>query len=111
MKDPSVRPSYEEREMRCPRLGGPVNFSYCRKENVGKPCARTISCWSPYFDVMTYFRATLTEEEFEECFDQTQCSKMETLLDLIARARKIAEDLKDNEDNSHDPSTSEPLSK
>jgi hypothetical protein len=107
MKDPSEQPSYEEREIRCPKLGGPVNFSYCRAENTGKPCSRTINCWSPYFDVIAYYRAVFTEEEFEECFCQTQCSKMETLLDLITRARKVTEELKDKEDTSDDPSTPE----
>ena len=82
---------YEDREIRCPRLGGPVTFSYCRIENRGRPCSKALSCWTAHFDVEALFRKTMSPEEFQECFFGPPPSKVGTLLELIERARKVIE--------------------
>ena len=91
MEEPSSEATYEEREIRCPKLGGPINFGYCRQENSGLPCSRALSCWSPYFDAETIFRRTLTDAQYENCFFKAPQTKMNTLLELIERAKKISE--------------------
>jgi hypothetical protein len=83
---------YEEREIRCPRLGGPVTFGYCRVENVGRPCPRTIVCWQVHFDAEALFRKNMTPDEFAETFLQPPRPKMATLIELIERAKKLAEE-------------------
>jgi hypothetical protein len=83
---------YEEREIRCPRLGGPVTFGYCRVENVGRPCPRTIVCWQIHFDAESLFREIMTPEEFAETFLRAPRPKMATLIELIERAKKLAEE-------------------
>jgi hypothetical protein len=91
MEESSSEATYEEREIRCPKLGGPINFGYCRQENAGLPCSKALHCWSPYFDVESIFRKTLTEAQFEDCFFKAPQTKVATLLELIERAKRISE--------------------
>jgi hypothetical protein len=88
---------YEDKEIRCPRLGGPITFSYCRIENKGRPCSKTLNCWASHFDVESLFRKTMSPEEFEECFFGPPPSKVDTLLELIEKARKVIEKDRDEE--------------
>lgn len=83
--------SYEEKPIRCPRLGGPVTFSYCKVENTGRPCSRALACWAVHFDVQAFFRKALTSEEFESCFSTTPAPKVATLIQLIDEARRRTE--------------------
>ncbi|MFC1835918.1 hypothetical protein ACFL2Q_14570 [Thermodesulfobacteriota bacterium] len=92
MTDRTSKPSYEEKEIRCPKLGGQVSFAYCRVEDSGRPCARCLTCWHLYFDVEAHFRETLTPKEFDQCFCKPPPTKVGTLLEMIERARKIAEE-------------------
>ncbi|MDQ7782731.1 MAG: hypothetical protein RDU20_07620 [Desulfomonilaceae bacterium] len=92
MSNSDPHPTYEEKEIRCPKLGGPVNFEYCRLEQSDMPCSRALTCWSVHFDVEAFFREGLTSEDFERCFLTAPPSKVATLLELVERARKIAED-------------------
>ena len=108
MEESSSRATYEEKEIRCPKLGGPVNFGYCRQENSGLPCSRALNCWSPYFDAETLFRETLTDAQFEDCFFKPPQTKMDTLLELIERARKIAEEPDKPDTESPDSTGREP---
>ncbi|MFH0825842.1 MAG: hypothetical protein V2B18_24055 [Pseudomonadota bacterium] len=81
---------FEEREIRCPRLGGQINFGYCLVENVGSPCSKAIRCWSGIFDVEVFFRGRMTEDEFTRCFFTPPQPKMATLIELIEQARNAA---------------------
>ncbi|MBI4966463.1 MAG: hypothetical protein HY913_24495 [Desulfomonile tiedjei] len=91
MKDSSFSPPFEETEIRCPRLGGPVTFGYCRIERQQRPCQRAIKCWSGHFDVAAFFRERLTPDEFDACFLEQPLSKVVTLIELIEQARKTLE--------------------
>lgn len=92
MTELSTTPPHEEKQIRCPKLGGPVHFDYCRMEERGRPCSRALSCWSAHFNVDAYFRMTLSTQEFERCFMSPQRSKVSTIIELIERARKIAQE-------------------
>jgi len=50
---------------RCPQLGGPVTFEYCRKMNGGLPCVRLTPCWGETFDVQTFLTAHYDEDQLE----------------------------------------------
>jgi hypothetical protein len=91
MKSTSSNPPYEEKQIRCPKLGGPVNFEFCRVEGRELPCGRALACWSHYFDVEAYFRKILSAEDFDKCFVQPQPSILCTLIELIEKARKLTE--------------------
>lgn len=95
-KSDVARSPYDEREIRCPRLGGQVKFAYCAIESSGKPCSRALTCWTDAFDVSAFFLDLLGEEMFSECFFSLPKPKMETLMDLIVRAKKVGE-------NTHKP--------
>jgi hypothetical protein len=91
MTDSRSNQPFEEIEIRCPKLGGPVSFEYCRIERQSRPCQKAIKCWSFHFDVEAFFREALAPEEFEQCFLEPPPSKVTTLIELIEQARKTLE--------------------
>lgn len=78
----------DEYQIRCPKLGHTVSFSYCRKESKGLPCFKTLDCWFEYFPVEAYLRGTLSDEEWKNTFEMERPTKVQSLLDLIAAAKK-----------------------
>ncbi|MBN1664201.1 MAG: hypothetical protein JW943_11420 [Deltaproteobacteria bacterium] len=83
--------TYDDREIRCPRLGGEVPFSYCRRENGHMPCPRTIICWQAFFPVEQFLMENMTPEDWEQFSGQQPKDKVTTLLDLIEAAKKRAQ--------------------
>lgn len=76
-------------EIRCPRLGGPVPFTYCEKTGSnGRPCFKVVDCWWQHFDVTAYLRSRLTAEEYEAFLQQRPRPKLSGILELIAQARR-----------------------
>ena len=73
--------------IRCPRLGHQVPFNYCRAENAGAPCFKTLDCWHGHFDVVAYFTQTLSKDEYAAAFMHQARPKIQTLMDLIEQAR------------------------
>ena len=100
MTEPTIITPHEEKQIRCPKLGGPVHFDYCRVEQCGSPCSRALVCWSVHFDAETYFRETLSAEEFSQCFLSPQHSKVSTLVELIERARQLVKEKAPDKDPS-----------
>ena len=81
---------YDHLEIRCPRLGHGLNFSYCRREAGDLPCHRTIKCWQSFFPVEDYLTKIMSASEWERFSEQVPGEKMATLIDLIERAKKNA---------------------
>jgi hypothetical protein len=80
---------HDHRETRCPRLGGPVHFGYCRREaGDNRPCFKVLDCWWPQFDVAAYFAKRLSPEDFATLGRRTPAAKITRLVDLIVRAQK-----------------------
>jgi len=75
-------------ETRCPRLGGPVPFRYCRSaaENEG-PCWKILDCWWERFDVKTFLKARLEPAAFEVLQRKKPPSKIAGILELIEKAK------------------------
>lgn len=92
----SVAPPDDDREIRCPRLGGQVTFGYCRQEALGKPCFKTMDCWHPYFEAEIFFRGELGDDVFEQIFHAVPKPRLVTLVDLIAQARSKVETADDS---------------
>lgn len=78
--------------IRCPRLGHQIHFSYCRRENFGLPCSRTLQCWHAYFRVEEYLRGELAPEEWRAAFETPGKSKILSLVELIEQAQKHGRD-------------------
>lgn len=78
---------FDHLEIRCPRLGHELNFSYCRREAGALPCHRTIKCWQAFFPVEAYLRENMSVDEWERFSRQIPPDKMTTLIDLIDKAK------------------------
>lgn len=48
---------------RCPQLGGPVTFGYCRRCNQTLPCGKMAMCWAGRIDVDAFLGAFYSPEE------------------------------------------------
>ncbi len=59
---------------------------------MGRPCARALDCWAEHFDVEAFFRKILTHEEFVHRFCRPPRSKLDTLFEVIEKAKKVAAD-------------------
>lgn len=86
--DQKIRPPDDTFQIRCPRLGHQIFFSYCRTENFGLPCVKTLNCWYRYFDVAEYLRRELAPEEFKRIFQDPPKSRVQSLVDLIDQAQQ-----------------------
>jgi hypothetical protein len=81
---------YDHFEMRCPRLGGEVTFSYCRREGGDIPCLRIITCWHPFFPVEQYLKRTMTADAWNTFVLQVPKDKIISIIELIEAAKKRA---------------------
>lgn len=80
-------PPKEDVLIRCPRLGHEIYFNYCRFENNGLPCFKTLDCWFNYFDVQTHLKEKMTVEDFEKVFLNVARPKIHALFDLIQKTK------------------------
>lgn len=80
---------HDQLERRCPRLGGPVSFAYCRAagEN-GKSCFKVFDCWWEYFDVVAFMRQSLSAGDFEQLIRTRAPDKTANLVEIINQARR-----------------------
>jgi hypothetical protein len=88
------KPPGDDYMIRCPRLGHQIYFSYCRSENRGLPCFKTLDCWFDHFLVEDFLREVLTPEEWEKVFQSPPKPKMLSLLELIEQAKKSQKEQK-----------------
>ncbi len=74
---------------RCPRLGSPVFFQYCRTcEDEKQPCWKIIDCWWETFDVNAYLRANVSEETLKRLSEAKSEPKVSHLVTLIEQAKQ-----------------------
>ena len=81
-------------QIRCPRLGQQIYFSYCRQENMGLPCFKTLDCWYIHFNVVEYLRQELSAVEWEDSFEKAPIPKILSLAELIEKVQKQAKEHK-----------------
>ena len=75
----------DHREIRCPMLGHPLQFSYCRSANLGDPCRKIFDCWFERFDVESFVKANFSDETIEKIFEPAK-PKMFSILEIAQRA-------------------------
>jgi hypothetical protein len=85
--DEKIAPPGDDYQLRCPRLGHPISFSYCRSENMGLPCFKTLDCWFEHFPVEGHLREILTQEEWGAAFERSGKTKVMSILELIEQAK------------------------
>lgn len=79
---------YDSEMIRCPRVGGYVNFRLCRSENSMLPCRFVVSCWQKRMDVNQFLKEHFSEEELSRIFLPPR-PKIESLVELIEKAKKV----------------------
>ena len=89
MKQASTPPE-DSFQIRCPRLGQQIHFSYCRRENMGRPCFKTLDCWYIHFQVVEHLQQELSPAQWQEAFESPPTPKMISLAELIEKAQKLA---------------------
>ena len=77
-------------QIRCPKLGHQIYFSYCRQENMGPPCFKTLDCWYIHFQVVDYLKKELSVEEWQESFEKPPKQKMLSLVEILEQVQKKA---------------------
>jgi hypothetical protein len=78
---------YDGEEIRCPRIGGYVNFRFCRSENNFLPCRWVINCWSERMDIENIIKENYSPQELERIFTPPR-PKMVSLLELVEKAKR-----------------------
>ena len=90
MKQASTPPD-DSLQIRCPRLGHQIHFAYCRKENMGLPCFKTLNCWHIHFQVVEYLQQELSQAEWQDAFEKPPTPKVLSLAELIEKAQKLTQ--------------------
>ncbi|MDJ0782602.1 MAG: hypothetical protein QNJ22_11555 [Desulfosarcinaceae bacterium] len=79
----------DDRERRCPRIGGPVSFAYCRRSGEGDGyCFKVLDCWWEIFDVERHLRETLSEVQLAALAAKRPKPKVTSLVEMIAAAQQ-----------------------
>jgi hypothetical protein len=79
---------HDDKPIRCPRIGGEVNFKFCRLENNRLPCRWIVRCWQNRVDTGAFLGRHYSEDELSQIFAQPR-PKMETIVELIEKAKKV----------------------
>ena len=74
--------------IRCPRVGGDVNFKFCRSENNLLPCRWVVDCWQMRMDINQFLEEHYPKEDLDAIFVPPK-PKIESLIELIENARKV----------------------
>lgn len=89
MSEDKKQNSWDHIERRCPRLGGPVSFGYCRTSSDDHSvCWKILDCWWESFDVVTYLQRSLPEEQFNQLVHAKPRPKIVSLFELMEQAKK-----------------------
>jgi hypothetical protein len=78
---------YDHLEIRCPMLGHPLTFHYCRTTFNAIPCRKLLDCWHERIPVREFAEEFLDPMAID-VFTRPPKAKMASLLELIERARE-----------------------
>jgi hypothetical protein len=79
----------DHRKRRCPRIGGPVDFAYCRTCGEGGGyCFKVLDCWWEIFDVRAHLRETLSEAQIAALMAKRPKPKVTSLVEMIQAAQE-----------------------
>ena len=81
---------YDDKTIRCPRVGGEVTFRFCRYENNMLPCRFIGGCWQGQIAIEAFLEEHYTQDELNRIFTPPQ-PKVESLMGLMEKAKKAQE--------------------
>jgi hypothetical protein len=70
---------------RCPQLGGPVTFGYCRQMNDSLPCSRMIGCWEESLDVLGFLQQHYDPDQIEQVRASGGRARTDVISDTLKR--------------------------
>ena len=76
-----------EERWRCPMLGGPVTFRYCRLLNEGLPCSRILECWLQKLPLVEFLKTNYSTEEIQRVFATKKKGRIERMVETVEEAR------------------------
>jgi len=76
-------------KIHCPQLGGEIPFRYCRTVNDTLPCRRIIPCWEFRTNIVQFLKDHFSVDEMQRFLAPPAKTRIETLIDLIEKAKKI----------------------
>jgi hypothetical protein len=80
---------YDAKERwRCPMLGGPVTFGYCRRFNEGLFCARLLECWIQQLPLVEFLKAHYAPEEIRAAFAAENKGRLARMMEAVEEAQK-----------------------
>lgn len=79
---------HDDKTRRCPPLGGPVPFKYCRTVNAKLPCRRILECWGAKFDVVGWLEENYTDDEIRRAMTPDARSRLDKILRAAYEAQK-----------------------
>jgi hypothetical protein len=83
---------YDALILRCPQLGGEVPFKYCRTLNEDLPCRRIVVCWEFRLEIAKFLSEHYSIDQIEHALAPPIKSRVETILELVEKAKKIKEE-------------------
>lgn len=70
---------------RCPQLGGPVDFGYCRQMSEGMPCGRLVICWSETLDVAAFLEQHYSPAQIAEIESRATRGRIDIISQTLQR--------------------------
>ncbi len=77
----------DEELWRCPMLGGPVNFGYCRKVNDGLPCAKLLECWLQRLPLVEFLKTHYSPDQIQTAFATKRKDRVARMMEAVDNAR------------------------
>lgn len=84
MDCPDSLTAHDDREYwRCPQLGGPVTFNYCRRMNKGLPCRQIVACWAGVFDIADFLLKHFSKEDIHRALSAPRQDRWTSILNAL----------------------------
>lgn len=78
----------DDYQIRCPKLGHQIQFTYCRIEQGDFSCSKILDCWHEHFDVQGYLEEEMGSEAVAKLSHPAPKSKVLSLMELIEKAKE-----------------------
>lgn len=82
-----MKTEYDNKLIRCPKLGDEITFAYCLREAGNFPCTRIVHCWSSRVNIESLLNGILSPEQMKKLTSAAPKDKMSSLIELIEAAK------------------------
>ena len=83
-----MKTEHDHKLTRCPKLGDEINFAYCLREGGDLPCSRIIQCWFRSFDVTSFLKNQLNDNEWSRFTGEQSGNKVASLIEIIEKTKR-----------------------